>query len=248
MASDPTPERSLTKLVPLEAIFFDIDGTLCDSDPLHHIAYQDVLSEIGYNNGVPIDEEFFINNIAGRSDEEAAKNLFPDWDLEKGLEIINKKDVRYRVLASQNLEPVKGLYDVIKWVRERGLKRAAVTNAPRINAELMISKLGLSDFFQVVIIGSECERSKPFPDPYLTALKEMNVSPDHTFIFEDSPSGIRAGVAAGIPVIGVATRNPENSLLEAGATLLVKDYSDPKLWSALQELDSAEAKLKEKNA
>jgi beta-phosphoglucomutase-like phosphatase (HAD superfamily) len=82
------------------------------------------------------------------------------------------------------LEPVKGLFDVVKWVRERGLKRAAVTNAPRINADLMISKLGLSDFFQAVIIGSECERSKPFPDPYLKALKEMNVSPDHTFIFE----------------------------------------------------------------
>ncbi|KAJ4733069.1 Haloacid dehalogenase-like hydrolase domain-containing protein Sgpp [Rhynchospora pubera] len=112
----------------------------------------------------------------------------------------------------------------------------------------MISKLGLSDFFQAVIIGSECERSKPSPDPYLKALKELNVSPDHTFIFEDSPAGIRAGVAAGIPVIGLATRNPENSLLEAGATFLIKDYSDPKLWSALQELESAEAKLKEKNA
>ncbi|KAJ4775108.1 haloacid dehalogenase-like hydrolase family protein [Rhynchospora pubera] len=248
MANDQAPERSLTKIVPVEAVFFDIDGTLCDSDPLHHIAYQDVLKEIGYNNGVTIDEEFFIKNIAGRSDEEAAKNLFPDWDLEKGLEVIHQKDVRYRVLAAQILEPVKGLYDVIQWVRERGLKRAAVTNAPRINAELMISKLGLSDFFQAVIIGSECERSKPSPDPYLKALKELNVSPDHTFIFEDSPAGIRAGVAAGIPVIGLATRNPENSLLEAGATFLIKDYSDPKLWSALQELESAEAKLKEKNA
>lgn len=49
---------------------------------------------------MPIDEEFFIKNIAGRSDEEAAKNLFPDWDLEKGLEIIHKKDVRYRVYAN----------------------------------------------------------------------------------------------------------------------------------------------------
>jgi beta-phosphoglucomutase-like phosphatase (HAD superfamily) len=67
-------------------------------------------------------------------------------------------------------------------------------------------------------------------------------------LLQDSASGIRAGVAAGIPVIGVATRNPEDSLLEAGATFLVKDYSDPRLWSALQELDCAEAKLKEKNA
>jgi hypothetical protein len=59
-----------------------------------------MMFQIGYNNGVPIDEEFFIKNIAGRSDEAAAKNLFPDWDLEKGLEVIHKKDVRYRMYAN----------------------------------------------------------------------------------------------------------------------------------------------------
>lgn len=62
----------------------------------------DIMFQIGYNNGVPIDEEFFIKNIAGRSDEAAAKNLFPDWDLEKGLEVIHKKDVRYRVYEISN--------------------------------------------------------------------------------------------------------------------------------------------------
>ncbi|CAO2184116.1 unnamed protein product, partial [Urochloa humidicola] len=249
----PTPNgnptvSSLATTVPVEAVLFDIDGTLCDSDPLHHVAFQEMLLEIGYNNGVPIDDEFFIKNIAGRSDVEAAQNLFPDWELEKGLKFLEDKEAKYRSLAKERLEPVKGLGKVVQWVKDHGYKRAAVTNAPRINAELMISLLGLSDFFQAIIVGGECEQPKPAPYPYLKAIKELQVSADHTFIFEDSPSGIRAGVAAGMPVVAVATRNPEKSLLEAGASLLIKDYEDPKLWAALEEIDREETKLKKADA
>jgi beta-phosphoglucomutase-like phosphatase (HAD superfamily) len=87
-------------------------------------------------------------------------------------------------LAADQLEPLKGLDKVRKWIEERKLKRAAVTNAPRPNAELMISKLGLSDFFDVVIVGGECEHAKPHPDPYLKALEVLKASKDHTFVFE----------------------------------------------------------------
>uniref|UniRef100_A0A453QD66 Haloacid dehalogenase-like hydrolase domain-containing protein Sgpp n=1 Tax=Aegilops tauschii subsp. strangulata TaxID=200361 RepID=A0A453QD66_AEGTS len=234
----------LAATVPVEAVLFDIDGTLCDSDPLHHIAFQELLLAIGYNNGVPIDDEFFINNIAGRSDAEAAQNLFPDWPLEKGLKFLEDKDVKYRSLAMEHLEPVKGLHKLVQWVKDHGYKRAAVTNAPRINAELMIKLLGLSDFFQAVIVGGECEKPKPAPFPYLKALKELEVSAAHTFIFEDSASGTRAGVAAGMPVVAVSTRNPEKSLQEAGAALIISDYEDQKLWNALEEINREEAKLK----
>lgn len=87
-------------------------------------------------------------------------------------------------LAKEQLKPIDGLYKLRKWIEDRGLKRAAVTNAPRSNAELMISFLGLTDFFEAIIIGSECERAKPFPDPYLKALELLKVSKDHTIIFE----------------------------------------------------------------
>jgi len=82
------------------------------------------------------------------------------------------------------LKAVDGLHDLCRWIEGRNLKRAAVTNAPRANAELMLSLLGLTDFFPVLVIGSECDRAKPFPDPYLKALELIGASPDHTFIFE----------------------------------------------------------------
>lgn len=87
-------------------------------------------------------------------------------------------------LASEQLKALNGLDKVKKWVEDCGLKRVAVTNSPRANAELMITKLGLSGFFDAIIIGDECERAKPFPDPYLKAIEILNVSKDHTFVLE----------------------------------------------------------------
>ncbi|PON34063.1 HAD hydrolase, subfamily IA [Parasponia andersonii] len=226
----------LSGLAPLEAVLFDVDGTLCDSDPLHHHAFRELLLEIGYNGGVPIDEDFFIENIAGKHNDDIARAIFPD-DFERGLRLTEEKEVVFRRLASEQLKPVDGLYELKKWIQDRGLKRAAVTNAPRPNAELMISLLGLSDFFDAVILGDECDHAKPHPEPYLKALEVLKASKDHTFIFEDSVSGIKAGVAAGMPVVGITTRNREHLLMEAKPTLTVKDYADPKLWEALEELD-----------
>ncbi|KAI4327229.1 hypothetical protein L6164_019717 [Bauhinia variegata] len=231
-------KTSLAGLAPLQAVLFDIDGTLCDSDPLHYYAFREMLQEIGFNGGTPITEEFFIENFAGKHSNDAALAIFPG-DMERGLKFLDDKEAMFCRLAAEQLRPLNGLDKVRKWIEDRGLKLAAVTNAPRPNAELMIKILGLSDFFDVVIIGGECEHAKPHPDPYLKALEALKASKDHTFVFEDSVSGIKAGVDAGMPVVGITTRNPEHLLMEAKPAFLIKDYDDPKLWVALEQLDKA---------
>ncbi|KAG6577640.1 Haloacid dehalogenase-like hydrolase domain-containing protein Sgpp, partial [Cucurbita argyrosperma subsp. sororia] len=215
-------KSSLVMLAPVEAVLFDVDGTLCDSDPLHYYAFREMLQE---------------------HNDDVARAIFPD-DFERGLKFCDEKEAMFRRLVTEQLKPVNGLYKVKKWIEDRGLKRAAVTNAPRPNAELMISMLGLTDFFEAVIIGGECEHAKPHPEPYLKALEVLKVSKDHTFIFEDSVSGIKAGVAAEMPVVGIATRNPEHLLMQAKPALVVKDYDDPRLWAALDELDKRGGSVK----
>ncbi|XP_021768106.1 haloacid dehalogenase-like hydrolase domain-containing protein Sgpp [Chenopodium quinoa] len=229
-------KSALLKLAPVEAVLFDVDGTLCDSDPLHYFAFREMLQEIGFNGGVPIDEEFFIQNIAGKHNDDIARALFPD-DYERGLKFTDDKEAYFRRLVVEQLKPIDGLSKLVKWITDYGLKRAAVTNAPRANAELMISMLGLTEFFQAIIVGSECEHAKPHPAPYLKGLEAIGASKEHTFIFEDSPSGIRAGVAAGMPVIGLSTRNPEHLLMKENPAFLIKDYEDSKLWAVLEELE-----------
>lgn len=80
-------------------------------------------------------------------------------------------------------------------------------------------------------------QSQTIPRPILEGPLTLGVSNKHTFVFEDSVSGIKAGIGAGMPVVGLATRNPEELLLEAGAVFAIKDFDDPKLWNALEELE-----------
>nr|GEY53402.1 haloacid dehalogenase-like hydrolase domain-containing protein Sgpp [Tanacetum cinerariifolium] len=121
-----------------------------DSDPIHRIAFLRNASG---------DEDYFAQMISGKHDEDIAAVIF-QYGIPRGLKFCEDKEEYFRKLVKEKVELIKGLYMLTKWVEVHGLKPATVTNAPRPNAELMISTLGLADFFHLVIIcGSS--RSKP---------------------------------------------------------------------------------------
>uniref|UniRef100_A0ACD5XXG6 Uncharacterized protein n=1 Tax=Avena sativa TaxID=4498 RepID=A0ACD5XXG6_AVESA len=231
----------LCRSPPLEAVLFDIDGTMCVSDPFHHRAFSEMLQELGYNGGVPITPEFGRTHMAGRSNEQIGRFLFPDWPPARVDAFFAEKEALFARYARQGLREVPGLGELCRWAGQRGLKRAAVTNAPRPNAELMIDVLGLSEFFQVVVCGEECGvgRSKPAPDAYLRALELLGAGAGRAVVFEDSVIGIRAGVAAGMPVVAIAEEGREAKVVAAGASLVVRDYRDARLLAALEAAAAA---------
>ncbi|KAK8454629.1 hypothetical protein SEVIR_4G006800v4 [Setaria viridis] len=238
---------AIGRVAPLEAVLFDIDGTMGISDPFHHRATSEMLLKVGYNNGVPITPEFGMKHMAGRSNEQIGRFLFPDWDQARLDAFFAEKEELFARYAREGLKEIAGLTALCHWADERRLKRAAVTNAPRANAELMISILGLSDFFKLIVSAEDCGRSKPSPDPYLRALHLLGASPDHTIVFEDSTVGVQAGVAAGMPVIAIADESREGKLTAVGASLVIRDYTDPKLWSELDKLDTTKPQAAEAN-
>lgn len=119
----------------------------------------------------------------------------------------------------------------------------------------MLDALGLNDFFDCVIIGDECARSKPFPDPYLTALNflekqnvneakrkgnkdnSLSINKDNVIIVEDSRAGISAGVAADIRVVGIKTTLSEEELLDAGCFMTIDDFDNDDLWRLITGKD-----------
>ena len=220
--------RSPIAFKSIKGILFDIDGTLSDSDPLHFKTFQDMLMEAGFDNGRPIDEHFFRTRISGRHTPVILKELFPSWSEEQCAtwEADNEKRFEHIALNTDMLQPLQGLIKVMEWIDKKGLRKAAVTNASRDNAFLQLRVLKLDTWFEAVVLGEECTRAKPFPDPYLEGLRQLGMEAHETIVFEDSPSGIRAAVAAGIPTIGLLTGQSEEVLREAGATLIVKDFRD----------------------
>ncbi|GIL60993.1 hypothetical protein Vafri_15417 [Volvox africanus] len=224
--ADFTVAQFPVNFLTIRGVLFDVDGTLVESDPLHFRAFQEILAEVGFNGGRPIDEVFFRRHISGRHNPEIAADLFPEWDEDRRTAFYLDKEERYRRLAAAGLEPLQGLREFLEWVRQRGLRTAAVTNAPRANAEMMLAALGVESCFEHLVLGEECMRAKPHPDPYLIAMDLLGLTPGELVVFEDSPSGVAAGVAAGAPVIALTTGQDPAVLQQAGAVWIVRNFHD----------------------
>ena len=93
----------------VRGILFDVDGTLCDSDPVHFEVFQELLMKEGINGGKPIDEHFFRTMIAGRQNALICKDLFPHWTVEQAERWSEMKEARFREMAVGKLKPIEGL-------------------------------------------------------------------------------------------------------------------------------------------
>ncbi|HEX6710434.1 MAG TPA: HAD-IA family hydrolase [Rubrobacter sp.] len=206
------------------ALLFDLDGTLAETDSLHLPTWVDALQPYG----VEVDEEFYKDKISGRSTGEIVRDLLPDLTDEEGRSIGDAKEASFRERASE-LEALPGLADFIKQGRERGMKIALVTNAPEANVEAILAALNLRNFFDVVVLADEVEAVKPDPAPYRAALKKTGVTAAGALAFEDSVSGISSSVAAGVPTVGIASTQDPEKLLNAGAFMTAKDFTDSQL-------------------
>lgn len=214
----------------LSAILFDLDGTLANTDPLHFLTWKEVLTDFG----LFIDHEFYNKRISGKVNEVIIKDILPQLSEFEAIQLAEDKEAHFRDLA-QGLEPMTGLMSLLEWGESRQLKLAVVTNAPRKNAEFMIEILGLKRVFSTVILAEEAPKGKPDPAPYQLALNRLGVSASEAIAFEDSPSGIRSAVGAGIFTIGVNSTHDPNHLLAAGARWVIKDFTDAQLWEWLRD-------------
>ena len=109
--------------------------------------------------------------------------------------------------------------------RHKDIPKAVASNAEPQNIDFVLEKYKLRDYFPVSVSGMEVERPKPFPDIYLEAARRLGAAPENCVVFEDSPTGLRAALAAGMRVIGVETTSDELP----GAVFTVKDFCDKRI-------------------
>ena len=214
------------------ALLFDMDGTLTDSDPFHHEAFV----EFGKAYGVDIDEATFLKYISGQANALIFKNLFPHVATEDHPRLADEKEALFRRLIVGRLKPIDGLIDVLNWAKDQKVGLAVVSNAPRPNVSDMLSQLGVAEYFHTIVAGSEVERGKPDPLPYLTGLERLGVPADRAMAFEDAPPGIRAAHGAKIFTVGLTTTLDEVAVKSNGADLAVPNYRAPTLWEAIGQV------------
>ena len=212
-----------------EAIIFDMDGTLIDTDDLHFRAYQEVLSE----RDKEIDRDFYNAEMSGRANMEILRDLFPELSDEARREIEEEKEAKFRAFAG-DLEPKPGLRDLLSWMDNKEMKRALVTSAPSENVDYMLRSAGLEGKFPVTVLAERLEHGKPNPQPYQESLEELSVSAEQALAFEDSLAGVQSASSAGILTVGVASTQKPEDLKKCGAALVIRDFTDEALWTVLR--------------
>ena len=212
----------------LRALLFDLDGTLADTDALHMPTWVDALEPYG----IKVDEEFYRQRISGRLNPDILEEFLPHLTEEEAQNIADAKEVDFRNRAGE-LQSLPGLIEFVEEGRRRGLSIALVTNAPSENVGAILHGLGLEAYFDVTVLAEEVGIGKPDPEPYLATLEKLGIRADEAIAFEDSTSGIASAVGASIRTVGVATTQPPEKLLDAGAYLVTEDFTDAEVRSLL---------------
>jgi beta-phosphoglucomutase len=195
----------------IQALLLDLDGTLINNDPLHYQAWQEIL--LRYD--LKINRDFYQQRISGKLNPDIVKDLLPQLSLRESQDFIAEKEANYRTLA-KNIQLLAGLEKLIDWAKKRNIKLALVTNAPRKNTRFILELLKLETTFDRVVLGEDVAIGKPDPTPYRVALEQLELAPNEAIAFEDSPSGIRSAVGAGLFTVGIASTHLQTTCMKSG--------------------------------
>lgn len=209
------------------ALVFDLDGVIVDSMPVHELAWRRYLETLGFDGGdIPA-------RMHGRRNDEIVRDfLGAEIDHDTVLAHGAAKERVFREMLGDRLREnlVAGIAEWLDHVE--GAPMALATNAERANVDFTLDGAGLRRYFDVIVDGSEVSRPKPAPDVYLRAAELLKIAPHNCIVFEDSPVGVAAAVAAGMRVVGVRTHS---SPLD-GIVFSVANFLDPRLdgWLSAQ--------------
>ncbi len=204
------------------SLLFDLDGTLVDTDQAHFSAFGEVFAPYG----VAIDWDVYRAKIMGAHNQAITAEFLGHVPASEHAAIMDRKEALYRDRLDA-IEALPGLAALLRFADDARIACAVVTNAPRLNADLVLEALGLAERFATVVIGGELPRTKPHPLPYLEALRRLGADPSASVAFEDSRSGIASAHAAEVAVVGMTTSLDGEIVRSLGASIAAKDFTDP---------------------
>jgi HAD superfamily hydrolase (TIGR01509 family) len=187
-----------------DAVLFDMDGLLVDTEPLWFRAETRVVDDLG---GVWTKQN--QEDLLGSNLEFAAEYMLrlTGSDLDPEVVADRLKDTMTDLLRLGQFDFCPGALDLLTSVRAAGLATALVTSSVREHLEFVLLALP-PDGFDVLVTGDDVARKKPDPQPYQLALTQLGVAPRRTVVLEDSPAGVTAGESAGCTVIAVPSVLP----------------------------------------
>ncbi|MGM7668485.1 HAD family hydrolase [Microbacterium sp. A93] len=236
--------QTLPDLSRAEGILFDLDGVLTPTAEVHMRAWQNVFDEVFAKWGIApayTDADYFAY-VDGKKRYDGVASLLrsrnveipwghvddlPETDTICG--IGNRKNAAFSVsLRREGIAAYPGSLALIAQLRDAGIPLGVVSSSK--NAEEVLAKAGIRDFFTIVVDGAVAEReglaSKPAPDMFRAGAVALGVNPEHSVAVEDAVSGVASAASAGYAVIvGVDRGAGADNLRAVGATSIVDDLA-----------------------
>ena len=202
----------------LQAVIFDMDGTLLDTESLGSESWV----HAGVDTGVDVPQEV-VNSMVGRTlpDIHAiVADALPQADVDH---LVERANFHYHRLTEASPPPHKeGVQPLLDWLQEQRIPMAVATSSRAHQAASKLGRSGIRDYFSVVLAGDEVSQGKPHPEIFQRTAELLGVDISTCAIFEDSGPGVQAAHAAGGRVIWV----PEHRALHPIAEELSDDILD----------------------
>ena len=182
--------------IAFKGIIFDMDGTLVDSER----ALLDMWECAARDAGFGFSRELMITTI-GTTFAETMRIMTEAYPDAPQMEIRRETSARFQALrAGGGLKLRPGVVETLEKAASLGLLIGLCTSSRDESAAKTLKSVGISHYFNATVFGSDVEKGKPDPEPYLLVAKRLGVSPSECYVIEDSPSGARSALAAGMTV------------------------------------------------
>jgi len=185
----------------LEAVLFDMDGVIVDSEPLWTEAEIQFLARRSLSYSPQLKAV-----LMGRDSKEAVGILIEHYNLRESAEaVIEERNQLVVGLFRELLEPIPYALDLVKSVRNLGVKTALASSSPKQLIDLVLDRFSVAGLFDLVLSGDQVVRGKPAPDIYITAAEKLGVKREYCLVIEDAPHGVAAAKDAGMCCLAIST-------------------------------------------
>ena len=205
----------------LQAVIFDMDGVIIDSEPIYEEINRQIFSELG----IEVDQKKYAQYI-GVTNQEMWSDIKREYSLpfpvNKLKEMQLSRSLEY--MREGNKEPIPGIWELLNDLKKRGIYTALASSSSRQLVEVTLAGLQLDGYFDVLLSGDNVSRGKPEPEIFYNTASLLQVSPHCCIVIEDSNHGVKAAKAAGMICIGFQNPNSiKQDLTEAD--FIVDDLS-----------------------
>lgn len=211
-------------------IIFDMDGVLLDSEKLYMDMNQIFFRQLGAEISIAEHQTF-----VGISATKMWTYIKDKFNLPQSVDELKEleKELKHTTLQETDLVPTSGVTDFLEFLKQHDHTMAIASSGLKKNIDLILQKLNIGNYFDLIVSGEQVRNGKPEPDIFLSVAEYYKRTPQDCIVIEDSTNGVLAAKAANMFCVGYYNPNSGNQNLSK-ADIIINSFKDPQLYNLIE--------------